>query len=454
MRKNFTIVCLLVLALVVGGLSALAQAAETGTHVHKTQAASDKSWGETFKDIWTRDKLTGDWGGLRTDLADHGFYPSVRLSQFYQNVASGGRDQKGRYGGLVDWRANVDAEKLFGLWKGLGLSLHAQTRFGKDVLAEGGPFTLPNAALLYPLPGDFAGTNITGITVAQTVPVPLIDGNLTALFGKLHAFDLVDGFFPQVGSGQEGFMNVNSLVTALPWFRWVTLSMWGGGAWTTNKEGQVTGGVLALGQANVSDTWHGWNDSFGDGVGLFGFYRYFYKLSDKPGYLLGAAGTSTKKFGSTDSTDITFLPGAGLSDDKTKHPWDFAAYLYQVFWQADGDAKRYANVFIGGTIADDNPSFSNANLFMNIEAHGLFAARPHDRMGIAGYWNRLASNYVDKVDRLPILNVRQHLYGFEAYYNIAINPWLHLSPDIQLARVANKKDDLAVIPGVRLVMDF
>ena len=75
-------------------------------------------------------------------------------------------------------------------------------------------------------------------------------------------------------------------------------------------------------------------------------------------------------------------------------------------------------------------------------------------MGIAGFWNRLSGDFVDLLNDIPTLRKRQHLYGFEAYYNIALNPWLHLSPDIQFYRNANKKDDIAIIPGVRLVMDF
>jgi len=75
-------------------------------------------------------------------------------------------------------------------------------------------------------------------------------------------------------------------------------------------------------------------------------------------------------------------------------------------------------------------------------------------MGIAGFWNRLSGDYVDLVNAVPTLHLRQHLYGFEAYYNIALNPWLHLSPDIQLYRNGIKKDNIAIIPGVRLVMDF
>ena len=48
----------------------------------------------------------------------------------------------------------------------------------------------------------------------------------------------------------------------------------------------------------------------------------------------------------------------------------------------------------------------------------------------------------------------RNLWGFELYYNFAINKWLHLSPDLQFIKNQREDDDLAVIPGVRLVMDF
>ena len=441
------IAALAVLALALPG-SAQSAHAESEKHGHEVGTAPERTLGETLKDIWTRDKLTGDWWGLRTDLADHGIGIDLRLSQFYQGVASGGVDTNSEYGGLMDYVLNVDGHKL-GLWEGIYFNLHAQTRFGKDILADAGEFVLPNTPLLYPLPGDFEGTDITGLTAAQV----LFDGRVTTLFGKLNVIDLVNGFFPQVASGQEGFWNVNSLVTALPWFRWVTLSMWGGGAWTSNKDGQIQGGLLALGQENVTTTWE-FSDSFKDGVGLFGFYRFFYDLGDKPGYVMVGAGGSTKKFKSTDKSDFLRVPGAGLVDTEEKRPWDVAAYVYQVFWQAAGDPKRHAHVFIGGTVADNNPSFSNGNFFTAIEAFGPMASRPHDRMGISGYWNRLSGNFVNTVNTLPTVNLRQNLYGFEMYYNIAINPWLHLSPDIQVAQNENENDNLAVILGVRLVIDF
>ena len=78
-------------------------------------------------------------------------------------------------------------------------------------------------------------------------------------------------------------------------------------------------------------------------------------------------------------------------------------------------------------------------------------SRPHDRMGVAGWWNGLSPNFKDLVS--PEVDLR-NFWGFELYYNLQINKWLHLTPDIQFIRNGIKGDDLAVVPGVRLVMDF
>ena len=145
--SKLTIVLLYFLALEVAVFSSTAHA-QTGTHVHEVHTAPDRSAGEVLKDIWTRDRLTGDWGGLRTDLADHGIDVGIRLSQFGQWVADGGKETTGRYGGKVDYRLNIDASNLFGLWKGFYLSMHAETRFGHDVTAEAGAFVLPNTPML------------------------------------------------------------------------------------------------------------------------------------------------------------------------------------------------------------------------------------------------------------------------------------------------------------------
>jgi carbohydrate-selective porin OprB len=56
-------------------------------------AASGSAWSEDDiaapSDWLTRSTLTGDWGGRRTWLQDHGIRLEPRLSQFYQGVSAG-----------------------------------------------------------------------------------------------------------------------------------------------------------------------------------------------------------------------------------------------------------------------------------------------------------------------------------------------------------------------------
>jgi hypothetical protein len=116
-----------------------------------------------------------------------------------QDVTTGGNGRTGEYGGVVDMYATFVGEK-FGLNKGFNLSLHAVTRYGEDINNAAGGLTLPNTGMLYPLPGDYHGTNITGLVASQA----LCDGKVTLIGGKLNSIDLVNGFFPEVGGGREG----------------------------------------------------------------------------------------------------------------------------------------------------------------------------------------------------------------------------------------------------------
>ena len=208
-----------------------------------------KTWAE---EIWTRDKLTGDWGGMRSDLSKHGIDIGLRLSQYGQRVASGGVDQNSAYGGTMDYRVNVDGKKLLGSWDGLSFNMHARTRFGEDVNADAGAFVLPNAGLLMPLPGDYHGTDVTGLTVSQYLP--FFGGLANVTLGQLDVIDTLTGFFPSIGYGQEGFWNVNALSSNLPWFGAVRgLSLYGGVAVTINQEYKIPqSGLLFTGTENES----------------------------------------------------------------------------------------------------------------------------------------------------------------------------------------------------------
>jgi porin len=425
-------------------------------HVHDVGQPPDRSARDWLKDVWTRDKLTGDWRGLRTDLHDHGIDISLRLSQYGQGVASGGVDKNGEYGGTMDYRVHADLAKAVGLWEGLSIDLHARTRFGEDIGADAGGLVLPNTGLLMPLPGDYSDSDITGLLVNQLFPLWAGHEGLFSL-GKIDVLDAVTLFFPYVTYGQEGFWNVNALVSALPWFGAVRgLSLYGSWLASINEEFQIgESAILVTGTENVTTSWE-FSDSFKHGVWIAAFHRFLYKIDDKPGYFMVFGGVSTRDQVSVESLDFIFIPGAGLSiDADEKKPWNIALYLSQVFWQAEDDPNRKATILIGGTLGPDEPQFAQWNLFASVEAYGPMAVRPGDRMGVSFWYNWLAEPFVDTLSDLPVDPIRlRDTWGFELYYNVAINKWLHLTADLQLVQNENKGDDFAVIPGVRLVIDF
>jgi carbohydrate-selective porin OprB len=329
------------------------------------------------------------------------------------------------------------------------VSLHAQTRYGKDISADAGAFVLPNTALLFPLPGDYSGTDVTGLLVEQA----FFDGQVDVFFGKLNVLDLWTGFYPHVGYGLESFLNINALASGWPFLRHINLSMWGGGIWKNTPDNQIEGGFIFYGQENVATTWS-FDGSFDDGVGMLGFWRFFWDLGGKPGIFLVAGLGATKEYASLDPTDWDFIPGEGLVDSETGRPWGFASYLYQEFWHGSGDKGRKAYLYMGGGMADENPSFARWNIFASVEAIGLLPMREADRMGFAGWYNQVNKDLKNLIGSLPTNPRVGNSWGFELYYNFAINKWLHLTADLQLTQNANKDDNFAVIPGGRLVLDF
>ena len=154
------------------------------------------------------------------------------------------------------------------------------------------------------------------------------------------------GFFPWIAYGQEGFWNVNSMVTALPWFGAVQgLSLYGGIGVTINQRyKQIQSGLLVLGTENESTSWGSLGNAFDEGTWLAGFHRFFWELDDKMGYFMVFGGYSTKEQGSNDPHDFVVIPGQGIENTKEKNPWDIAAYLYQEFWQAEGNPDRKATL--------------------------------------------------------------------------------------------------------------
>ena len=103
MRRWYTF---LLAAAVFGGAGA-ARAADMAT----------KAAPQPQQSIWQRDTLTGDWGGLRTDLHNKGIDLTITYANEVFGVLSGGLHRDASYEGLLTFTADADLQKLVG-WSG------------------------------------------------------------------------------------------------------------------------------------------------------------------------------------------------------------------------------------------------------------------------------------------------------------------------------------------------
>ena len=118
---------------------------------------------DSYSSCWCADNLLCDnWAGR---LACCGIGADMELTQFYQGVASGGREQNSEYGGKLDYFFNFDGQKM-GLWEGLSAVMHAETRFGDSVIFDAVGLAPVNANMLYPSPLENE-TAITGFLINQ-----------------------------------------------------------------------------------------------------------------------------------------------------------------------------------------------------------------------------------------------------------------------------------------------
>ena len=323
--------------------------------------------------------------------------------------------------------------------------MHAESRFGEDINADAGAFAFPNTNMLWPLPGEHE-TAISGFLV--TLP---LNERLAGFGGKINVLDFWTTFYPNVGRGLDGFMNLNSLSAGLPWLRFVNLSV-NGAALLALQDEQIQGAVVVF-DTNNSSTTTGLSNLFDEGAAVMGIWRFFTDWNGKPGSHLFAGGWSSRTYTSLDSTSWSFIPGqgGGLTPGEETGAWSLAYYFDQVFWADPCNAERNLRLFTGWSLSDGNPSFARWNGMISVEGFGLVDGRPLDRTGVAYFYTGLSDDFRQLAS--PVVQL-QEVQGGEFYYNVAITPSLHLTADLQIVDNQNESDDTAIIFGIRAKLDL
>ena len=423
-------------ASVIEGTS-FAEGVEVAPECYDVPCTCAPSWCES---LLTSPTLTGDWGGARTALTESGIIYQGYLTQFYQGVARGGSEQQFQYGGKVDQFFTFQGEKL-GLWKGLLIGMHAETRFGQDSNFDAVGLAPVNVNMLWPSLDQT--TAITGFTVTQ-----MLSEEWLVTAGKLNLLDLFTSLYPQGGRGIDGFMNVSTLFP-LSAARPVNLSVNGIGL-TKLHEGHVQGSLSVV-DPNNSSTTVGLGNLFESGATIVAYWRHFTEFQGLPGSHAIMGEYSSKSFTSVDREDFYFLPTVGIVAGKQSGTWSLNYFGEQRVWEDACNPKRNVGLYTSWGISDGNPNPIRWSGNVSLQGHGLIDSRPADAMGVAYFYTGLSSEFKDLVS--PVIHL-QDVQGGELYYNMAVTPWFNLTPDLQIIQPTNAANDTAVVIGARAKLTF
>ena len=106
----------------------------------------------------------------------------------------------------------------------------------------------------------------------------------------------------------------------------------------------------------------------------------------------------------------------------------------------------------GRSFAREGPAYANWNYYVSVEGNGVVPGRLGDRLGAAFSYNNLSPDLQSTAATFGV-GLRD-AWNVELYYNVELNRWLHVTGNFQLIENGRRGDSLAVIPGVRMVIDF
>jgi len=428
-----------------------------GMSLISTQAGAEDTSSTYSGDLLNRSTLTGDWGGARNELAAKGVTIDLSLTQVEQGVVGGGKDSTWEYGGRGDLTVNADSQKL-GLWPGGFMNLEVEGNFSRSVNGNTGALMPVNTNQLFPVPnGD--NLNVTALNFAQ-----FLSHNFGLSIGKYATLTPTSGDMNEFAHGKGDTQFMNTAFNANPaMLLTVPYSTLGAGAivlpTTDPKEAIVSFFVL---QTNGSAETSGFNDLDANKLTFAGEGRVRTDFFGLTGHQLVGAAYSNKNFTSLDQNLRFIVVDRAIQqkNDSWAVYYNFDQYLYEPH-KGSGQGVGLFGRF--GT-SDGNPNPIHYFYSLGVGGKGIIPGRPIDRFGL-GYYYISVSNPTF-TGPLATRSFLRNEYGFEAFYDIALTPWMQLTPDIQVVRPAQKDVvtvgippsrqgiDTATVVGVRLQMQF
>jgi porin len=400
-------------------------------------------------DFRERTQLSGDWGGLRTDLARHGFFFDLYSTSAYQDVASDGLKTGNTSIQNTQLSINVDTGRA-GLWPGGIFHVTLDSRYGSS--SPQNTFTAGSSAPQYTglaFPGPFF---VHDVLPTEFFILQSLTPKFAVILGKANVLTHADQtLFGNTYKYDFANLNFNKNPMALNFYN--TTSLAAIGVWTPSQRVTVSAGVYdPNSEANNFAT-----KAF-DRVNVYGITIFSYKIRGLPGQSWAQYNWTNKPkidltspFGQLSPSEVPQGVGVLLGTPSSqalpinykRTSWvtigNFAQYLFvkdhpKAIAEKLGSGQPLRGIGLLGRIGyapeETNPITRDASIALF--ANGLSDYRPNDSLGLGIYHNGISQPLKNDITRLtgstaPVKNEN----GLEVFYDFAITPAIRLIPSYQ-----------------------
>jgi porin len=411
--------------------------------------ATPETWGG---ELGSRYRLTGDWFGARDTMARKGVVLDLDLYWMPQTITSGGKDEESGNWGNGIATLNVDTQKL-GLWPGGFFKAQTVTSFGDNIARETGAMIPPNMSWMLPTLEEETG--LQELTYTQ-----FLSEHFGVSLGKINSIAPTNILH---GDYTTGFMHTSlNLPLALAM---VPLSAYGATALYLPTH-DVTVAAMVL-DANGTIDNDDLGDAFEDGVMALVSADLKVRPLELPGHqnLTFAWSNKTRISLVQDPSNIARLllqerfprlgdPGSPLYQilethapellvpaeplNKEDETWAAVYSFEQFLWQPAGDHQRGIGTFFSVGVSDGKANPVKYSYSLGLVGKGVVPGRPFDDFGIGWARTEFSDDFVPFLRRTFDLGL-DHEDVVEVYYNAAVTPWLHVSPNFQYISPALNK---------------
>lgn len=400
-------------------------------------AATSLAAADTSTEARFSDRLTGDWGGARAELADKGVEAFAYYNAIVASNVSGGIRKETNYAHDIFAGVKLDLDKLLG-WKNTVFTVTGINRQGSDIT--------PSVGSQYSVMQLVGGQ--TTFLYNATLEKTFNDGDLSVKFGRMTATDdfvgspLYSYSLNNAVDGQIRAVLFDGVMTSYPF------AVWGG-----RVKAKVSDDSFAqVGVFQISpDMWDAskrgldMSISSDDGVSVFLQYDWNPVIDGRPAHF----------FVGMNNTFFMDLPQFNTGSVAEKFTRFYAHGDYQVY-REPGTADEGLTLFATlAYTAQDKVAIIPLQSSVGAHYKGLLPGRPDDRTVAFVTHGGFSDAYSDQLVAGGGSAV-DHEMVFELGHRVQLTKYAYVQPDVQWIKRPGGTGNIddAVVLGVQFGASF